>query len=148
MGADLTIKTKDYPEYMRLLHEYMRLLHELNESKWEQSNAFEKEHGFNGENYFRDSYNNSNLLWVLGLSWWEDIKRFLTREGDILPDKAANLLELVRSRSITIPADDDAYGLGREANKLGREYFEQKKQRFEAFLQRAIDLKLPIHAST
>jgi hypothetical protein len=43
--------------------------------------------------YYRDSYNNSNLLWLFGLSWWEDVLGVLTgKDGKMSPRNAGRFL--------------------------------------------------------
>ena len=49
--------------------------------------------------YFRDSYNQTNLLWLFGLSWWRDVLNILTdKDGFMQPDQAKSFLQLLKSR--------------------------------------------------
>ena len=77
--------------------------------------------------YFRDSYNGSNLLWKLGLSYWHN--KFINKKGLIMPTKAQELLELVK------------------AGEVRDKYFKNKQKDFIEFLKMAIKLNEPIEAS-
>src|SRR6185437_1103411 len=41
----------------------------------------------NSKAYFRDSYNLSNVLWTLGLSWWRDVLPFLNEQLELKGQK-------------------------------------------------------------
>jgi hypothetical protein len=88
--------------------------------------------------YFRDSYNNSSLFWVLGLSWWNDTGDLLDDDGNLSVDNARKLLAMVESAPLDIPD-----GAGKKAEA----YFTEKRARFIAFLKRAIELNEPIYCS-
>jgi hypothetical protein len=113
--------------------------------------------------YFRDSYNSSSILWRLGLSWWEmaDVnidstvknrepynKVWINRQ-DFMPITAVrNLLKIVKETELE-PVDAEwirEKGI-EDTPKEWNDYFTEKKARFEAFLQQAIDLKEAIRCS-
>ena len=49
--------------------------------------------------YFRDAYNNSNLLWQFDLSYWADIgKKFTTKAGYMSVKKTKELLAELKKR--------------------------------------------------
>jgi hypothetical protein len=75
----------------------------------------------NPENgYFRDSYNDSCLLWRWGMSWWDNP---FVEDGTISPERAEEFL-LVLNHIITPPD----WG----------EYFDDKKRRLIRLLETAI----------
>jgi hypothetical protein len=86
-------------------------------------------YGVNGA-YFRDSYNDSNLLWQFGLSWWRDVIPML--DGGLLqPTGVKDLLAMIDVR-------EEAFR--RRTAKLDEEdrrYFEEKRKEFRAFLEAA-----------
>lgn len=55
------------------------------------------------EGYFRDSYNDTSLYWLLGRSWWQDSdlvqpgKEFRNEEGELTEAGIAKALEMQRS---------------------------------------------------
>jgi hypothetical protein len=68
-----------------------------NELQEKVSEAYEAMYA---EGYFRDSYNETSLFWMLGLSWWELGDRLLkeTDEGRVLPiDKARDHLAVMEA---------------------------------------------------
>ena len=92
--------------------------------------------------YYRDSYNDSNLLWQFGLDYWTWFAAFLNKEGELTPSKAKLVLATLRSLenkvfkpSITKLSEDDA------------KYFLEKYERFQAFLDGAIEAKEKIDCS-
>jgi hypothetical protein len=104
------------------------------------------------EGYFRDSYNGTSLFWALGLSWWHDVGELINSRGQMSPRNAKKLLTLIKSKKlkkITKKAlienrcqiDDE------NTVKSWQRYYEDKKARFETFLQTAIDLNEPIDCS-
>jgi hypothetical protein len=86
--------------------------------------------------YFRDSYNDTNLLWKFGLSWWVDMEAFLGKGGMLSPEKARELLKTLAGLENTF-----------KANVRGdkhRKYFEGKYKKFKKFLKSAIEKNEPI----
>jgi hypothetical protein len=83
--------------------------------------------------YFRDSYNPSNLLWLFGLSWWEDVGPLLDTEDNLTPEQAARLLAMLDERVATFKANLAL--LSGES----RDHFREKYTRFVLFLRSAIE---------
>ena len=81
--------------------------------------------------HFRDSYNDTNLLWKFGLSWWMDMEAFLGKGGMLSPEKARELLK-------TLAGLENAFKANVREDKH-RKYFEGKYKRFQKFLKSAIE---------
>src|ERR1035437_6824050 len=60
--------------------------------------------------YFRDSYNSSDLLWFLGLSWWEDIGKLQNKKtGDLtVATGIPKFLKMVERREPPLSIEDYA----------------------------------------
>lgn len=95
------------------------------------------------EGYFRDSYNESSLLWTLGLSWWQDVPKFLNKRSNLTPQKALELASLIDP----LPFMQLPKPHGQETAADVLKYFVEKKARFLAFLRLAAKKKLVIRAS-
>lgn len=87
--------------------------------------------------YFRDSYNDTSLFWVINLDFYDR----LTKNGELPPKKAKILLEEVKTSTITL---GKAHAEGKEE---WEKYFTDKKQAFIHFLELAIESNLPITCS-
>jgi len=122
--------------------------------------------------YFRDAYNNSDLLWQYDLSWWDDIMHRFTTDGDMSVEQAKTLLaelekrepvfkknmdDLLASKNrvwdyetdyktkeVTLKPDPNL--TPKKRMKWVKEYQDYSKV-FKAFLKRAIDLDSPIDCS-
>lgn len=98
--------------------------------------------------YFRDSYNDSSVLWQLGLSWWKDLPTMeYTDEqaaewdkNDSWPDINVDVagcrkfLKLINSRKKLF-----AVNLTEMTDEEEREYFIKKRETLIAFLEQAIE---------
>jgi len=91
--------------------------------------------------YFRDSYNDSNLLWRFGLSWWEDIIPMLDDKSRLSVERANQLLTMLSVREVLF--GENLASLP----KKERRYFRAKYGEFKQFLTQAIDAGLPIDCS-
>lgn len=100
--------------------------------------------------YFRDSYNGTNLFWVLGLSWWHDVN--LDDEGNMPGEEIKRLRQEVATRAADVSEArlrqlhckiDD----GENSVESWRKFFEEKRGRLLAFFDEAIALGEPIDAS-
>jgi len=90
------------------------------------------------EGYYRDAYNDSNLLWRLELDYWGWFKAFLDEERLLHPDKAALILHEVESRRHLLAEIED---------NEDRKYFEEKFEEFTEFLRTAVSMGEPIQCS-
>src|SRR4029077_2695345 len=99
---------------------------------WEQMNS---------RGYFRDSYNDSNLLRQFGLSWWHDVIPMLDEKSELSPQLADRLFELLKAREAQF---DEALA---EMDDNRRACFRRRYAELKEFLGEAIALKQPILCS-
>jgi hypothetical protein len=90
------------------------------------------------EGYFRDSYNDSNLLWKLGLDYWGWFGSYLDQDRLLQPDKAEAVLNEVMGHRHLLEEIEDLEE---------RKYFEEKFDEFTHFLSTAICMEEPIECS-
>jgi hypothetical protein len=125
---------------------------------------------YGGDYYFRDSYNGSSVLNRLDLSWWQDVGPMLDDEGNLSVEQAQVLRDTIARRVLVEPewkgkrreGDGTIYlALPTEAElradycRLDAEstvvswysYYQDKRLRLIAFLDRAITLDSPIVCS-
>lgn len=94
---------------------------------------------FGGPGYFRDSYNGSNMLCHLGLSWWQDIKG-----GKQTVESLETFLDAVKKTPITpitlewLKGHNCEVDDGENSVKGWNKYFRGKRRRLIAYLERAI----------
>ena len=108
--------------------------------------AYDKMHE---QGYFRDSYNNSNLLWRLGLDYWGYVGSLLDDERNMQPEQVRAFREAVAAAHLAPIASDaecDQLHLSGTAAEWNQ-YFAEKKERLLAFLDQAITLNEPIDCS-
>jgi hypothetical protein len=157
MGADLYLRSVFQPNFDRYepqFEDWVRRRNELQKrGKLEEAKAAQKEvetyhdrmyeHG-----YFRDSYNPTNLLWLFGLSWWEDIGSWLNDEGELAPDKAQAFLHLLAEREAQFETNLAGQIVWEDWTKAEMEtYFREKYERLKVFLKEAIDRNEAIECS-
>jgi hypothetical protein len=144
MGADLyirkqyeVVKDKYEPKFDEAVAKRNKTTDKKKEDKYQKE--VEKYYDLmNSEGYYRDSYNDSNLLWKLGLDYWGWINDMLNKNGELTPTKAKIILKKVEIRKKR---------LNDITNKKEREYFESKYKEFVKFLGEAIETKSNIECS-
>lgn len=99
--------------------------------------------------YFRDSYNGTSLFWRLGMSWWQCP---YIKDGKISVENAKKLLAEVKAtkmKPVTVEELKENHCQVDDKNspESWNKFFLDKKERFIAFLQEAIDKGLAIEAS-
>ena len=88
--------------------------------------------------YFRDSYNNSAVLWQMGLSWWKDVIPMLNKANNLSGDNLKMFLQMLLDHPVEAGANLKEYrqilkGRGFEFRKGSdtprewRDYFVQKR---------------------
>lgn len=110
--------------------------------------------------YFRDSYNSSNLAWLVGLSYWVEGEH-LDKDGNLPPHRQVHWLNTLQQADIKVIVTDAIENYKKNAKlgamsddrlkpELGLEpnekvedvirYFEKKKERLMALLTKGIEL--------
>jgi hypothetical protein len=51
--------------------------------------------------YFRNGYNNGDVMWAMGLSWWNTVRPMLDEQGYLSIAKAKELVALIENRPFT-----------------------------------------------
>ena len=122
--------------------------------------------------YFRDAYNNSNILWQFDLSYWTDIsKRFANHESLMDPTNTKRLLKLLEKREVVFEENlkgmlektnrvwdfEEDIKTGRKTHKPAKltakqrkewaEFYRKGHKELKTFLQKAIDMKSNIICS-
>jgi hypothetical protein len=143
MGADLYITSQYEPNNKKYRPKFEEAVKDRDSarSKAEEKRLQESVEGYFDKmlsvGYFRDSYNNSNLLWQLGLDYWTWFAGYL-EDGYLVPEKAELVLAEVEARRHLLDEIEE---------KEERRYFEEKYEEFTEFLRTAIGLGEPIQCS-
>lgn len=105
------------------------------------------------EGYFRDSYNATNVAWVIGFSWWGDVIPRLDESGNLWPPDIEWLLNTAKYSELNLPdsetlkerlaADADTP----EGVAAWHAHFREKRDELVAFLEQALKLGEPIYCS-
>ncbi|TAK28845.1 MAG: hypothetical protein EPO21_22070 [Chloroflexota bacterium] len=91
--------------------------------------------------YFRDAYNDSNLLWQFELSWWSSVVPLLDEDGNLSLDNVQWLLQELEKR-------EPIFELNlKKQDARWRKYFRKKYQALRVLLRQAIDCNQPIRCS-
>lgn len=94
-----------------------------------------------GQGYFRDPYNDWDVLWKFGLSWWADVIPMLDKGHLLVPDKTRRLLELLSEREPTF--EGTIAGLPPDNQR----YFREKSVELKRFLNQAVELGEAVECS-
>jgi len=146
MGADLYIDSIQKIKtlwYDKAYNEAIRV-RDSHKSRYKNEYQEQAEYLFNKMyrvGYFRDSYNNSNLLWRFELSYWKN-DLHMDKNGDLPPSEAKRLLAMLKEREPIFE-----YSLERIRTEGWAdnpedviEYFRMKYLRLRVFLKMAIRL--------
>ncbi len=148
MGADLYI-TPLYEEqrerWQKRFEKAVELRNQLNRGTPEYADAQQRvefcSDKMHERGYFRDSYNESDLLWKFDLSWWEDIIPLLDEQRCLSVENATKLRVMLKEHE-----PDFERNLA-ELSAHTKRYFSKKYQALQAFLGEAIALNTPIECS-
>jgi hypothetical protein len=121
--------------------------------------------------YFRDSYNDTSLFWLIGLSWWELGDHYLDEDRNLPIANAKRLLEMMQAAE---PGFDEMFDEWVEKKRAGkkkgvdgalydekpwtfkgkengvedwRKMFRTKLDRWIELLKRSIEMNEPLHWS-
>jgi hypothetical protein len=98
--------------------------------------------------YFRDSYNSSNLLWLFGLGWWEEVMEMLDDIGEMSPPYVERFLQMLVDREGIFEANLQTLEVWEGWTESGMEtYFRKKYKRLKVLLKEATKLNEAIVCS-
>ncbi len=147
MGADLYITTlfqRRRQQWEPELERAMRLRDSCSEGteEYRQADARvgECHDRLYESGYFRDPYNDWDLLWQFGLSWCDDVIPMLDADFTLSVVETENLLALLREREETFESRLA------QMQRTDREYFRNRYAALTDFLREAIKLNAPIQA--
>jgi hypothetical protein len=174
MGADLFIESisnktqNQYGElFAKALHNRDAISKEITgtaqanaqcreDSRWKEAQARVEEYhdAMYSKGYFRDSYNCWNMLWTLGLSWWQDVGKLLDTDGILSGNNLIKFREMVVNAEQVLPGKDyfEKYNLtitetGENSLPEIHKFFITRRQALLDFLDEAISLGEPIICS-
>jgi hypothetical protein len=147
MGADLYIDALYEPTRENWEPEFERAARARDEAPDESSRKAAQvrvDHAYgqmHSRGYFRDSYNDGNLLWKFGLSWWTDVIPMLDAKSCLAPEQAACLLGILKEREPDFNAALD------KLQPRDQAYFRARYGALQQFLKEAIVLNKPVVCS-
>lgn len=153
MGADIYYDGPHYKEEQRLWEAYQNEKNEAEkEFHWLKLKKFWDTR--EDADYFRDSYNNTSVLWQMGLSWWQDVGKVLDDEGLLPIAEAIKLRDYIEKHPIVreeITWEDwdtkKPVVFSDEERDEWFEYFTKKRQDFLDMLDRSIENNSPLICS-
>lgn len=106
------------------------------------------------EGYFRDSYNVTNVLNRLGLSWWTDVIPLCTKDRKLRGGRLRKFRDMVAKANLELPSKED---LEKECGKIDDEgenslaewhkYFTTKRTVLLSSIDKAIEIDSAIQCS-
>lgn len=147
MGADLYLNTTYKRNSKRFEVKFnSAVMHRNAQTDKEKEEELQKEvtkyyELMYSQGYYRDSYNDSNLLWQFGLDYWKTFKKLLNDKGDLEPKAARTVLAMLKRREKTFY--DKMVSLDQE----NRDYFVNKYSQLRGFLCEAIVAERSIECS-
>jgi hypothetical protein len=117
---------------------------EREEAQKAVTEAYERMHEVG---YFRDSYNDTDLIWKYDLSWWGGLDGFMNKDGNITVTSAKKLLKYLDEHRDVFLKNIEKYPRYSEEGKLDQMYFKAKLTEFRFFLLEAITNKEHIECS-
>jgi len=103
--------------------------------------------------YFRDSYNATNVLSRLDLSWWRDVTPLCTAGGQLQGENLRRFRQMVASAPLRLPSkqelEADHARVDDDGNSLAEwhRYFTEKRAELLEFLDQAIALDTAVTCS-
>lgn len=137
MGADLYHKSIMKPAYAKYHPEWEKVITspKSNNEEGIKKRQDELDRLWNlmypEAGYFRDSYNSSNLLWTLGMSWWQ---LPIDDDGYMGGEKLKKFRDQVFHATIVVPR-----GMPEAEEPEPLKYFEGKRLKLLTFLDGAIN---------
>ncbi|MCK9370318.1 hypothetical protein M0R04_10460 [Candidatus Dojkabacteria bacterium] len=156
MGADLYIHNiyeKNRTKYQDLFDKWVDVRNTFPSDSKQHISAQKKVSYYwdkmSSRGYFRDSYNDTNLLNKFDLSYWHN--DFISEEGILLPSRAKELLAELKKREPIFKKNVKKINLSEWEKGCTRaklqKYFDNKYKEFKKFLNEAIKLDEDIDCS-
>ena len=106
----------------------------------------ENNNSHNAKAYFRDSYNMSNVLWTLSLSWWQDVLPLLDENLELKGENLQRFRERVVAAHQRLPTSEELSEKGVQVNESGENsienwhhHYAKKRMELVDFLDCAIE---------
>jgi hypothetical protein len=161
MGADLYIEKIHHPlmqKYEPLFEAAVRRRDSLppksKEAEMVQQEVTKYYDLMYSEGYFRDSYNVTNVLNRLGLSWWADVQPLCTKNRKLRHDKLRKFRDMVVGAKLELPSKEDLEkqcgsldDTGENSLAEWHKYFVGKQASLIVFLNKAIELNSAVYCS-
>jgi hypothetical protein len=148
MGADLYIQpvfTENWEQWEPLFNQAVERRDKAAEGSLERKKVEEEvEHYFDqmyARGYFRDPYNDLDLLWHFRLSWWGDIIPLLDSEGCLSVEQTRKFASMLKEREANLEESLAAL------SESDQRYFRARYRELKKFLKEAIEQNLPIECS-
>jgi hypothetical protein len=159
MGADIYIvermERSDVAEFKEKFYEYVNLRNNSIEGsdQYKQYDSLVKDtydHMYPEDGYFRDSYNESSLFWMLDLSWWQDVGSLIDEMNPVIIDTEEDYSRKNNDYDLDFIGIQKLLDMVVNANwhsefdslsEVDKNYFIQKREKFINFCQNAINNK-------
>ena len=148
MGADLYIDSLYEPNQAVWAHEFedaAKLCDSLTPGTPEHEDARERlrycHEQMNSRGYFRDPYNDWDVLWQFGLSWWDDVIPMLDEDARLSVANARRLLAMLDQREESF--EERLAGLPDKKQQSYRDRYIELRQ----FLDQAVALGESVNCS-
>ena len=153
MGADLYIPSIQRARRQKYEAAFNEAVEKRNALKPPYNEEYQEQvdfywHKMYSVGYFRDSYNNSNLLWRFDFSYWQNELK-LNENGDLPPSEAKRLLTMLKEAEPIFEASlqrvrDEGWS---DDPEDVIDYFRMKYLKLRVFLKMAIKLNESIYWS-
>jgi len=105
-----------------------------------------KNNRYGAKTYFRDSYNMSNVLWTLNLSWWQDVLPLLYEGQELKGENLRSFRERIVGAQQRLPTAKELCENHVLVSKTGENsisnwhhHYTKKRKELVDFLDRAIE---------
>lgn len=110
------------------------------------------EHMYDDAGYYRDSYNSTNLLWLLDLDYWHGASLHLDDENFMPVEEMRLWREEIAARPLPHLTRDALKKMGLALDKTNtvtswNAYFREKREKLLALIDKAIELNEPLYCS-
>lgn len=101
--------------------------------------------------YFRDGYNDYNVLWQYGLSWWKDITPLVSEDGYMPIPNIKKFLDMIEKKDSKFQKSVKGVKISRITKEplpdADKQWYLKKSNELKTFLRTAIKHKTEILCS-